>query len=38
MFYSQEGQDQFLQENVFQSFSDGFFIDVGAHNLSLIHI
>jgi FkbM family methyltransferase len=32
MFYSQTGQDRFLEENVFHGFKNGFFFDVGAHD------
>lgn len=31
-FHSQDGQDRFLQENVFKGFKNGFFVDVGAHD------
>jgi len=32
MYYSQFQQDQFLNENVFQNFSNGFFVDIGAYD------
>jgi FkbM family methyltransferase len=32
MFYSQDNQDKLLEQNVFQGYKHGFFIDVGAHN------
>jgi len=31
-FYSQFGQDKYLENNVFKGFKNGFFVDVGAHN------
>jgi FkbM family methyltransferase len=30
--YSQDGQDKFLELHVFDGFTNGFFVDVGAHN------
>lgn len=32
MYYSQEKQDKYLEENVFKGHKNGFFVDVGAHN------
>lgn len=32
MFYSQDNQDKFLEQNVFKGYKQGFFIDVGAHD------
>ena len=32
MFYSQDGQDQYLEKNIFKNFKNGFFVDVGAHD------
>jgi FkbM family methyltransferase len=32
MFNSQDGQDSYLEINVFKGFKNGFFIDVGAHD------
>lgn len=32
MFYSQCGQDRFLEENVFKGYKNGIFVDVGAHD------
>jgi FkbM family methyltransferase len=32
MYYSQDGQDQFLETNVFKGHKNGFFVDVGAHD------
>jgi FkbM family methyltransferase len=32
MFYSQFEQDKFLQNNIFKSLKNGFYVDVGAHN------
>lgn len=31
-YFSQVGQDQYLNENFFKNTRDGFFVDVGAHN------
>lgn len=31
-FYSQSGQDSFLENNIFKGYKKGFFVDVGAHN------
>jgi FkbM family methyltransferase len=31
-YYSQCGQDRFLNLNIFQDFKNGFFVDVGAHD------
>lgn len=32
MFYSQDQQDKYLEENIFKGYKNGFFIDIGAHN------
>lgn len=32
VFYSQEGQDKFLETNVFKGYKNGVFVDVGAHD------
>lgn len=32
MYYSQDNQDKFLQENVFKGYKKGTFVDVGAHD------
>lgn len=32
MFYSQYGQDKYLEENIFKGYKNGFFVDVGAHD------
>ena len=32
MYYSQHGQDKFLNENVFKNQQNGIFIDIGAHD------
>jgi FkbM family methyltransferase len=32
MFYSQDGQDKYLEKNIFKGFKNGIFIDVGAHD------
>ena len=32
VYYSQTGQDKFLEENVFKGFKGGFFMDIGAHD------
>lgn len=32
MFYSQDGQDSFLETYIFKGYTDGFFVDVGAHD------
>ena len=32
VYYSQDKQDQYLQENIFKGYKNGFFVDVGAHN------
>lgn len=31
-FYSQAGQDYFLENNIFKGYKNGIFMDVGAHN------
>ena len=31
-YYSQDGQDKYLDNNVFKHFKNGVFVDVGAHN------
>lgn len=32
MFYSQDKQDEFLETNVFKGFTNGIFVDIGAHD------
>ena len=32
MFYSQFGQDVFLEKNIFNGYKNGFFMDVGSHD------
>jgi FkbM family methyltransferase len=32
MFYSQCGQDEYLEKNVFKGYKNGFFVDAGAHD------
>jgi len=32
MFYSQEGQDEYLEKFIFKGFKNGFFMDIGAHD------
>ena len=32
MFHSQDGQDKYLETNIFKGFKNGFFVDVGAHD------
>ena len=32
MFYSQDGQDIYLENNVFKGYKNGFYVDVGAHD------
>lgn len=32
MFYSQDKQDEYLENNIFKNFKNGFFVDVGAHD------
>jgi FkbM family methyltransferase len=32
MFYSQFGQDKYLEENIFKGYKNGVFFDVGAHD------
>jgi len=32
MFYSQDGQDRFLEEHVFKGYKNGTFVDIGAHD------
>ena len=32
MFYSQYGQDQYLEEHVFRGYKQGTFVDIGAHD------
>lgn len=32
MYYSQDNQDKFLEENVFKGYKNGVFVDVGAHD------
>jgi len=32
MFYSQDKQDEFLENNIFKGYKNGYFVDVGAHD------
>jgi FkbM family methyltransferase len=32
IYYSQDGQDKFLENNVFKGFKNGFYMDVGSHD------
>jgi FkbM family methyltransferase len=32
MFYSQDGQDMYLENNIFKNHKNGFYVDVGAHD------
>lgn len=32
MYYSQDNQDKFLEENIFKGYKNGIFVDVGAHD------
>lgn len=32
MFYSQDKQDKFLENNIFKGYKNGYFVDVGAYN------
>lgn len=32
MFYSQCGQDEYLEKNIFKGYKNGFYVDVGAHD------
>lgn len=32
MYYSQDGQDRYLEENIFKGFKNGYFVDVGAYD------
>ena len=32
MFNSQDGQDKYLETNIFKGYKNGFYVDVGAHN------
>ena len=32
MFYSQDNQDRYLEQNVFKSYKNGVYVDVGAHD------
>jgi FkbM family methyltransferase len=32
MYYSQDNQDRYLEQNVFKGFTSGVFVDVGAHD------
>jgi len=32
MFYSQYGQDEYLENNIFKGYKNGFFMDIGAHD------
>lgn len=32
MFYSQDNQDKYLENNIFKGYKNGFYVDVGAHD------
>ena len=32
MFYSQDGQDQFLETNIFKGYKNGVYMDIGAYD------
>jgi FkbM family methyltransferase len=32
MFYSQDGQDKYLETNIFKGYKNGFYVDVGSHD------
>ena len=32
MYYSQNNQDKFLEENIFKGYKNGFFVEVGAND------
>lgn len=32
MFFSQDGQDMYLENNIFKGYKNGFYVDVGAHD------
>ena len=32
MFYSQDNQDSYLENNIFKGYKNGFYVDVGAHD------
>jgi len=32
MFYSQDKQDEYLENNIFKGYKNGFFMDIGAHD------
>ncbi len=32
MFYSQDKQDEYLENNIFKGFKNGFFVDIGSHD------
>jgi FkbM family methyltransferase len=32
MFYSQDNQDKYLEENVFKGYKNGFYVDIGSHD------
>ena len=32
MFNSQDGQDKYLETNIFKGYKNGFYVDVGAHD------
>lgn len=32
MYYSQDGQDEFLETQVFKGYRNGYFVDIGAHD------
>jgi hypothetical protein len=37
MFYSQYGQDKYLETNIFKGYKNGFYVDVGAHDGIIIN-
>ena len=37
MFYSQYGQDNYLETNIFKGYKNGFYVDVGAHDGIIIN-
>ena len=32
MFYSQDKQDEYLENNIFKGYKNGFYMDIGAHD------
>ena len=37
MFYSQYGQDKYLETNIFKGYKNGFYVDVGSHDGIIIN-